>query len=116
MHPTQALLTQMGVDGPAQSELCRHWTQVLLAVSQTSDALVHAPALVPVHLTQDPVLLHAGAVAPLRALHSASPAVGGAPWVQLRHVNDVGSQMGVVAVAQFPDVRQVTHAPVAVRQ
>ena len=105
----------MGADAPAQTALVRHWTQVLLAVSQTSDTLVHAAALVLVHFTQPPVLLHAGAAAPLRALHSASP-VARLAWVQARHANDVASQMGVVAAAQLPDARHATHAPVPVRQ
>ena len=115
MHPTQALPTQMGAVALAQPALSRHWTQVLLAVSQTSDALVHAAVLVLVHFTHPPVLLHAGAAVPLRALHSASP-VDKLAWVQPRHANDVASQMGVVAVVQFADARHATHAPVPVRQ
>jgi hypothetical protein len=88
----------------------------LVVVLQTGVEPKHWVPLVAVHFTHEPPVLHAGAAAPFRALHSASPVVGGVPWVQARQVKEVASQMGVVAVEQLAEPRQATHAPVAVRQ
>jgi hypothetical protein len=94
----QAPVTQMGVV-PLQLVLSRQWTHRLVEVAQRGVAPVHALVLVPVHFTQLPLLLQAGAAAALRCAHSVSPLVGGLPWVQPRQVNDVVSQIGVATAA-----------------
>jgi hypothetical protein len=115
VHAAHALFVQTGAV-PLQLVLLKHCTQRFVVVLQEGVEPEHWAVLVAVHFTHEPPVLHAGAAAPFRALHSASPVVGGLPCVQPRQVKEAASQMGVVAVAQLAEARQATQAPVWVRQ
>ena len=97
MHFAQLPLEQIGAVGSVQLELVRHCTQLFDAL-QYGVLLAQALAFVPVHFAQAPLLLHAGALLPLRCEHSLSPAVGGLPWLQPRQLYELVSQIGAVAV------------------
>jgi hypothetical protein len=111
----QVFPVQMGVAPVPQVALVKHPTQVFVAASQTGVIPVQARALVAVQAPQLPPLRQARAVLPFRARHSASPTVGGLACAQPRQLNDVPSQMGVVAPEHCALVKHPTHAPVAVR-
>jgi len=111
VHAVQVFAEQMGVV-PEQEALVTHATHMFVLTSQEPIAPVHWVVLVLVHFTHEPLLLQAGAVAPLRALHSLSP-VGDGFAVQARHANDAGSQMGVVAVGHWVERLHATQAPLA---
>jgi hypothetical protein len=111
----QVFPEQIGVAPVPQVALVKHPTQVFVAALQSGVVPVQARALVAVQAPQLPPLRQARAALPFRALHSASPAVGGLACVQPRQVKDAGSQMGVVAVEHWVLVKHPTQAPVAVR-